>query len=202
MENFKITQKRLIDLVQNSTYYLNVTDSKGWHEVIENACESYLSVAFVKKHLANIEDVSEFYGKDEFSEFDNETKTEILVRETLYNCFLAKAYKIPFSENIPSSTSINIEMKEILSSQDIKNAKLAKIRHDNRPSFTKEMTLEFINSNREMIAEILAELDQLKSEEKKDVWQVRANALIQKVSNNDFRVLNWKEIYQLIKSQF
>ena len=202
MEDFKITQKLLIDLVQNSTYYLNVTDSKGWYNVIENACNSYLSVAFIKKHLAKIEDVSGFYGKDEFLEFDNETKIEILVRETLYNCFWAKAYKIPFSENIPYSTSINIEMKEILSSQDIENAKLSKIKHDNRPSFTKEMMLDFIKNNREMISESLAELDQLKIEEKKDFWQVKANALIQKVSNNDFRFLNWKEIYNLIKSQF
>jgi len=82
----------------------------------------------------------------------------------------------------------------------IERAKTAKIKYDNRPSFTNEMMLNFINSNRKMINESLKELEELKVEGKKDVWQVKANSLIQKVSNNDFRVLNWKEIYNLIKN--
>lgn len=81
----------------------------------------------------------------------------------------------------------------------IESSKGAKAKHDNRPSFTKEMMVDFINSNREMIQTSLIELNELKQAENKAEWQVKANALIQKVSKNDFRVLNWKEIYSLIK---
>ncbi len=82
----------------------------------------------------------------------------------------------------------------------IERAKNAKIKHNNRPYFTKEMMLEFINNNREMVNSLLIELDALKQAENKELWQVKANALIQKVSNNDFRILKWKEIYNLIKN--
>lgn len=88
----------------------------------------------------------------------------------------------------------------IMQDSRIERAKIAKIKHDNRPSFTKQMMINFINSNREMVNESLKELEELKAEGKKEVWQVKANALVQKVSNNDFRVLNWKEIYNLIKN--
>ena len=80
----------------------------------------------------------------------------------------------------------------------IENAKNAKIKYDNRPLFTKEMMIEFINNNREMVLNSLIDLKELKEANNKEVWQVKANALVQKVSNNDFRVLNWKDVYKLI----
>lgn len=81
----------------------------------------------------------------------------------------------------------------------IEKTRLSKIKHDARPIFTKEMMVDYINSNKETIKNSLIELDELKKAENKPEWQVKANALIQKVSNNDFRVLNWKEIYNLIR---
>jgi hypothetical protein len=82
---------------------------------------------------------------------------------------------------------------------NLERAQQAKIKHDNRPSFTKEMMINFINQNKEIVLSSLKELDELKQAENKEIWQVKANSLIQKVSNNDFRVLNWKEIYSLIR---
>ncbi len=70
---------------------------------------------------------------------------------------------------------------------------------DNRPSFTKEMMVDYILQNKVIIQEKLQELDKLKNDEEKEKWQVKANALIQQVSNNDFRLLKWKEIYTLIR---
>lgn len=82
-----------------------------------------------------------------------------------------------------------------------KRIKDLKIKYDNRPFFTVEMMKNFISKNKDMIEYSLQELNELKISENKDLWQVKANALIQKVSNNDFRILKWKEIYNLIKSE-
>jgi hypothetical protein len=82
---------------------------------------------------------------------------------------------------------------------NLERAQQVKIKHDNRPSFTKEMMINFINQNKEIVLSSLKELDELKQAENKEIWQVKANSLIQKVSNNDFRALNWKEIYSLIR---
>ena len=71
-----------------------------------------------------------------------------------------------------------------------------------RPIFSVQNMTEFIENNREMIQTSLNELNELKQSENKTDWQIKANSLIQKVSNNDFRALNWKEIYNLIKSRF
>lgn len=70
---------------------------------------------------------------------------------------------------------------------------------DGEPYTTAEMMVEFINNNREMVNNSLIELKELKALGNKEVWQVKANTLIQKVSNNDFRLMKWKEIYNLIK---
>lgn len=59
--------------------------------------------------------------------------------------------------------------------------------------------IDFINNNKEMVISSINELDELKALGNKAVWQVKANSLIQKVSNNDFRFLNWKEVYNLIR---
>ncbi len=92
--------------------------------------------------------------------------------------------------------------------QDFKKSEALQTRknYENRLNFSPEKIAEarksivrFINSNREMVLSSLVELDELKTSENKADWQVKANALIQKVSNNDFRVLKWKEIYNLIR---
>lgn len=77
--------------------------------------------------------------------------------------------------------------------------RLSKIKHDNRPRFTPEMMRKYIADNKEMVQTSLKELDELKQAENKEIWQIKANVLIQKVSNNDFRFLKWKEIYNLIR---
>ena len=76
---------------------------------------------------------------------------------------------------------------------------ISKTKHENRPSFTKEMMHQFLNENKEMVKHLLKELDSLKTTKNKDIWQVKANSLVQKVCNNDFRLLKWKEVYNLIR---
>lgn len=70
---------------------------------------------------------------------------------------------------------------------------------DGEPLTTKETILTFVNANKQMVIDSIKELELLKKQENKEVWQVKANALVQKVCNNDFRALNWKEIYTLIR---
>ena len=76
---------------------------------------------------------------------------------------------------------------------------ISKTKHDNRPLFTIEMMHQFLNENKEMVKTSLIELDNLKTTENKDIWQVKANSLVQKVCKNDFRTLKWKEVYNLIR---
>lgn len=78
--------------------------------------------------------------------------------------------------------------------------KKAKISHDSRPLTTKETMLNYLGINKELIQTALNELDALKMAENKELWQVKANSLVQKVCNNDFRVLKWKEVYNLIRA--
>jgi len=72
---------------------------------------------------------------------------------------------------------------------------------DAQPISTRDMIVNFINENKQLVDVLKAELDFLKLVNNQSDWQVKANALVQKVSNNDFRVLNWKEIYNLIKEK-
>lgn len=107
-----------------------------------------------------------------------------------------------FSEenNISIETAKHILRKEkIVSNIKQERNRLLREKIDNRPSFTREMMVDYILNNKAIIQEKLQELDRLKNEDEKDKWQVKANALIQQVSNNDFRVLKWKEIYTLIR---
>jgi len=64
---------------------------------------------------------------------------------------------------------------------------------------TKETVLNYIKTNRQIVQTSMNELNSLKMVENKSEWQVKANSLVQKVSNNDFRALTWKEVYNLIK---
>ena len=59
--------------------------------------------------------------------------------------------------------------------------------------------LDFIKENQELVTNKKNELDVLKAEGNKVVWQIKANALVQMVSKNDFS-LGWKEIYTLINN--
>lgn len=70
---------------------------------------------------------------------------------------------------------------------------------EERPLFTEQMMMEYFLKNNEVIQDRLKELDQLKALGKKQDWQVKTNALIKEVSNNDFRVLKWSDIYRLIR---
>lgn len=107
-----------------------------------------------------------------------------------------------FSEenNISFETAKHILRKEkIVSNIKQEKTRLLQEKIDNRPSFTKEMMVDYILQNKVIIQDKLQELDKLKNDEEKEKWQVKANALIQQVSNNDFRLLKWKEIYTLIR---
>lgn len=77
----------------------------------------------------------------------------------------------------------------------------SKIKHDNRPLTTIQMMADYIQSNKEMVQTTLNELNELKRTENKELWQVKANSLVQKVCNNDFRTLNWKEVYNFTKTE-
>lgn len=85
---------------------------------------------------------------------------------------------------------------------NLEKIKLLKMKYDSRPIFTIEMMKKFINENIEMIEISLKELNELKTQGNKEIWQVKANSLIQKVSNNDFRILKWKDVYKLIRNEF
>ena len=89
--------------------------------------------------------------------------------------------------------------EKIVSNIKQERNRLLREKIDNRPSFTREMMVDYILNNKAIIQEKLQELDKLKNDEEKEKWQVKANALIQQVSNNDFRLLKWKEIYTLIR---
>lgn len=80
--------------------------------------------------------------------------------------------------------------------------RVSKLKYDNRPSFSKDKMLNYIEENRQTIQEKMDYLDELKASEQKELWQKEANSLIMQVSSNDFRVFNWKEIYKLIRNQF
>ena len=58
--------------------------------------------------------------------------------------------------------------------------------------------ISFINENKDLIELKKKELVDLKASDDKENWQIKANALVQIVSKNDFRCLKWKEIYTLI----
>ena len=59
--------------------------------------------------------------------------------------------------------------------------------------------LEFIKENEKLVWDKLKELNELKANNDKENWQIKANFLVKIVSKNDFSV-GWKEIYTLIKN--
>lgn len=62
----------------------------------------------------------------------------------------------------------------------------------------KKQILLFIENNKEFVQREIAELKELKSQGRQHEWHVKANALVQKASGNDFRALKWKDIYSII----
>ena len=142
-------------------------------------------------------------------------KTKKEAKNLLYECF--KNYIENYNWDAPRFFWVKKDLYEDLSAvhqRDEKiikryfkileakreNLRLSKIKYDNRPLFTKEMMLDYMEDNQNMIKESLEKLDALKDNDKKELWQVKANALIQKISNNDFRALKWKEIYNLARN--
>lgn len=65
---------------------------------------------------------------------------------------------------------------------------------------SEKAVLNYISENEKSVCEKLKELNELKENEDKINWQIKANSIVQMVSKNDFRFLNWKEIYTLIKN--
>ena len=58
---------------------------------------------------------------------------------------------------------------------------------------------QYVKQNLHEVKVQLTELDKLKKIGNKELWQVKANSLVQKVSKNDFRYLKWSKIYKLIR---
>ncbi len=79
------------------------------------------------------------------------------------------------------------------------NEKQAKINKENNKLISADNIRAFIKENKELIESKKIELAELKELGDKENWQIKANALVQFVSKNDFS-LGWKDIYTLIKN--
>ena len=222
--SLKITKKELIDLCLNSDYYFNTKTcypeyvSNDVHNEIDYLLNTTkVTSTGLYKCFETIEDLKIIWGfetlEDVKKEYDLindcdavEMYKTLLVQEILDIYFMAVLYKKMVNNigdcYVPETLSLSPTVEWLATDENVKifeAKKHEKIKHDNRPLFTKEMMLNYIDSNKEMVKNSLIQLGELKKAENKPEWQVKANALVQKVSNNDFRVLNWKEIYNLIK---
>lgn len=92
-----------------------------------------------------------------------------------------------------------LKVDEIRAERKRKQEEERKLWLESTAALTKENVIDFVNSNREMVQTLVEELNFLKENNRASEWQIKANALVQKVSKNDFRALKWKEIYDLIK---
>lgn len=223
MENFKITNLELIALcvqseiqVEPSTCHPEKCSTEVWNE-INHVLNSNLSVAAIERNIASIEDIRNWTNWNSISDvMEKQECTEeqavdliktMLVQETLNKAYFEQLYKkLVNRENgtfyVPKTLSLGVFVKWLATPNNLKKLqeiKAAKSKIDERPLFTVEMMMEYLSKNREIVQEKLKEIDQLKASEKKEDWQVKTNALIQQVSNNDFRVLKWSEIYRLIR---
>lgn len=223
MENFKLSNLELIALcVQSDIQFETATchpercSTAVWNE-INNVLNSNLSVASIKRNLANVEDIknitnwSSIADVIEEKECDEEEAVDIvktmLVQETLDKAYFEQLYKKLVNKEtgrcyVPESLSLGIHVKWLATPENLKKlqeVKAAKNKINERPLFTVEMMMEYLHENTEVIQDKLKELDLLKASGKKEEWQTKTNALIQQVSNNDFRVMKWSEIYRLIR---
>lgn len=223
MENFKLTNLELIALcVQSEIQFETATchpekcSTAVWNE-IDNVLNLDLSVASIKRNLASIEDIHNWTNWGSVADVMEEkecTEEEavdivkaMLVQETLNKAYFEQLYKKLVDKEtgkcyVPESLSLGVHVKWLATPKNLKKLqedKAAKNKIDERPLFTVEMMMEYLQENTEVIQDKLKELDQLKASGKKEDWQVKTNALIQQVSNNDFRIMKWSEIYRLIR---
>lgn len=220
MENFKITNLELIALcVQSEIQFETATchpekcSTGVWNE-INHVLNSTLSVAAIQRNIASIEDIHNWTNWSSVADIIKEQECTavdlvktMLVQETLNKAYFEQLYKkLVNKENgkcyVPETLSLGIYVKWLATPNNLKKlqeVKATKNKIDERPLFTVEMMIEYLSKNREIVQEKLKEIDQLKASGNKEDWQVKANALIQQVSNNDFRVLKWSEIYRLIR---
>ena len=223
MENFKLTNLELIALcVQSEIQFEPATchpercSTAVWDE-INNVLNTDLSVASIKRNLANIEDIRNMTNWGSIADVMEEIECEeeeavdivktMLVQETLNNAYFEQLNKKLVNKEtgksyVPGSLSLGVYVKWLATPENLKKLqedKAAKNKIDERPLFTVEMMMEYLQENTEVIQDKLKELDQLKASGKKEDWQVKTNALIQQVSNNDFRIMKWSEIYRLIR---
>lgn len=224
MENFKITNLELIALCveseiqfETATCHPEKCSTGVWGE-IDHVLNSSLSVALIRRNLASVEDIENITNWKSLADVVDEkecTEAEalyivksMLVQETLNNAYFEQLYKkLVNKENgkcyVPESLSLGVYVKWLATPENLKKLqelKAAKIKIDERPLFTEEKLKDFLFENKEFVQEKLKELDELKKQGEKEQWQVKTNALIQQISNNDFRVLKWKEIYKLIRN--
>lgn len=223
MENFKLTNLELIALcVQSEIQFETATrhpekcSTAVWNE-IDNVLNLDLSVASIKRNLASIEDIHNWTNWNSIADVMKEKECSeedavdvvkaMLVQETLNKAYFEQLYKKLVNKEtgkcyVPESLSLGVHVKWLATPENLKKLqedKAAKNKIDERPLFTVEMMMEYLQENTEVIQDKLKELDQLKASGKKEDWQVKTNALIQQVSNNDFRIMKWSEIYRLIR---
>lgn len=223
MENFKISKLDLIALCVQSDIQFEITTchpekcSTGVRNEIDNVLNSNLSIALIKRNLANLEDIRNCTNWKSIAdvieerecteeEVDDIVKT-MLVQHTLEKAYFEQLYKKLVNKEdgkcyVPESLSLGIYVKWLATPENLKELqeeKAAKNKIVDRPLFTEEMMMDYLSKNYQVIQDKLKELDQLKASGKKEDWQVKTNAVIQQVSNNDFRILKWSEIYRLIR---
>jgi len=223
MENFKLSNLELIALcVQSDIQFETATchpekcSTAVWEE-INNVLNSNLSIASIKRNLASVEDVKNITNWGSIADVVEEkecTEEEavdivktLLVQETLNKAYFEQLYKKLVNKEtgrcyVPESLTLGIHVKWLATPENLKKlqeVKAAKNKINERPLFTVEMMMEYLHENTEVIQDKLKELDLLKASGKKEEWQTKTNALIQQVSNNDFRVMKWSEIYRLIR---
>lgn len=223
MENFKLSNLELIALcVQSDIQFETATchpercSTEVWNE-INSVLESNLSIASIKRNLASVENIKSWTNWSSIADVIKEkecTEEEavdivktMLVQETLNKAYFEQLNKILVDKltrkcYVPESLTLGIHVKWLATPENLKilqEEKAAKNKIDERPLFTEEMMMDYLSKNYQIIQDKLKELDQLKASGKKEDWQVKTNALIQQVSNNDFRVMKWSDIYLLIR---
>lgn len=121
--------------------------------------------------------------------------------ESCNSVYFFKTKKDLFEDYAELTSQTSQEVKCFFKNEEQKaiHLELSKKIYDNRPFVSVEQMKLYISENAKIIQEKLDYLDELKAENNKEVWQKEANSLIMQVSNNDFRNLKWKEIYNLIK---
>lgn len=85
-----------------------------------------------------------------------------------------------------------VEKNNILKKEAILNEKKINKRFD---------VIKFIEENQVMVNEKLSELSELKANGNQSEWHVKANALVQIVTKNDFQHISWSDVYSILKGK-